>query len=134
MEFFIADALAQTGGEAGGGFISLIPLVLIFVLFYFLLIRPQQKKTKMHKQMVESLQTGDEVVTNGGTLGKIKSVDDNFIGLEVAAGVVVQVQRMAIAQVVPQDTLKSPNAPASGGRKKRKKALTSDSDSASDSE
>ena len=114
MSYFISDALAQSGDQ-GGGFLSLIPLVLIFVLFYFLLIRPQQKRTKKHKEMVEALQVGDEVVTNGGTLGKIKSADVNFVGLEVASGVVIQVQRQAVAQLMPQDTIKT--APPS--RKKK---------------
>ena len=133
MEFFIADALAQSG-EQSGGFISLIPLVLIFVLFYFLLIRPQQKKTKKHKEMVDGLQVGDEIVTNGGTLGKIQSVDVNFVGLEVAAGVVVQVQRMAIAQVVPQDTMKSASQTARKPKKRKRKVANPESGPESESE
>ena len=127
MDFFIADALAQTGGE-GGGFISLIPLILIFVLFYFLLIRPQQKKTKKHKQMVEALEVGDEVVTSGGTLGRIKSVDVNFVGMEVAAGVVVQVQRMAIAQLVPSGTMTLEPEPKKRTRKKKKPQTSEQTD------
>ena len=111
MSFFISDALAQSG-EQSGGYLSLIPLVLIFVLFYFLLIRPQQKRTKKHKEMVGALQVGDEVVTNGGTLGRITSADVNFVGLEVASGVVIQVQRQAVAQLMPQDTIKTKPKPA----------------------
>ncbi len=110
MEYLVSDALAQADGAAGGsGLLSLLPLVLIFVLFYFLLIRPQQKRTKQHKQMVSELQVSDEVVTNGGTLGKITSIDDNFVYLEVASGVVVQVQRHAVAQSLPKDTVKHKN-------------------------
>ena len=111
MEYLVSDALAQADGGAGGsGLLSLLPLVLIFVLFYFLLIRPQQKRTKQHKQMVSELQVSDEVVTNGGTVGKITSLDDNFVYLEVASGVVVQVQRHAVAQSLPKDTVKHMNA------------------------
>ena len=119
MSFFISDALAQSGDQSGG-YLSLVPLVLIFVLFYFLLIRPQQKRTKKHKEMVGALQVGDEVVTNGGTLGKITSADVNFVGLEVASGVVIQVQRQAVAQLMPQDTIKTEPAPKkTAPRKKR---------------
>lgn len=135
MELFISDALAQSG-ESGGGFISLIPLILIFVLFYFLLIRPQQKKTKKHKQMVEAIQVGDEIITNGGTLGKIKAVDVNFVGLEVAPGVTIQVQRMAIAQLVPRDTMKTDEdeskSKKSSRRKKKSRHLDSDSESSAE--
>ncbi len=106
MEFFISSAFAQSGGDAGGGLLGLLPLVLIFVLFYFLLIRPQQKRTKKHKEMVESLQIGDEVVTNGGTLGVIANLDANFIGLEVADRVCIQVQRHAVAQLMPEGSFK----------------------------
>ncbi len=107
MNFFISDALAQSGEQAGGGLISLIPLVLIFVLFYFLLIRPQQKRTKKHKEMVGALQVGDEVVTNGGAVGRISNLDENFIQLEIATSVVIQVQRHAIAQLMPDGTYKA---------------------------
>ena len=65
MDFLISDAFAQAGGEAGGSLFSLLPLVVIFVLFYFLLIRPQQKRAKQHKEMVAALSKGEEVVTNG---------------------------------------------------------------------
>lgn len=118
MDFFISSALAQSGGEAGGGLVSLIPLVLIFVLFYFLLIRPQQKKTKQHKAMVESLQVGDEVVTNGGLLGRISKVDTYAVDMAVAKDVTVQIQRNSIAQVVPEGTVA---APESGTKPKRKR-------------
>ncbi len=119
MDFFISDALAQSG-EAGGSFLSLIPLVLIFVLFYFLLIRPQQKRTKQHKQMVESLQAGDEVVTNGGLIGKITKVDNYSVDLAISKGVEVQVQRQAVAQIVPDGTVKDD----SDAKPKRKKKST----------
>ena len=71
MDFLISDAYAQVGGEAGGSLFSLLPLVVIFVLFYFLLIRPQQKRAKQHKEMVAALSKGEEVVTNGRRLNKL---------------------------------------------------------------
>lgn len=108
MNFFISDALAQTGsGPTGGGLISLLPLVLIFVVFYFLLIRPQQKRQKQHREMVASLSTGDEVVTNGGTLGRVIDVGDTFITLEIAPNINIKVQRNAVAQMMPKGTAKS---------------------------
>ena len=119
MDFFISSALAQSGGEAGGGLVSLIPLVLIFVLFYFLLIRPQQKKTKQHKAMVESLQVGDEVVTNGGLLGRISKVDTYAVDMTIAKDVTVQIQRNSIAQIVPEGTVTA-SASATKPRKKKK--------------
>ena len=104
MDFLISDAFAQGGGEAGGSLFSLLPLVVIFVLFYFLLIRPQQKRAKQHKEMVAALAKGEEVVTNGGLLGKVTEVDDNFISLEISNGLNVKVQRQAVSQVMPKGT------------------------------
>jgi len=106
MNLFISDAWAQ-GGLGDGGILGLLPLVLIFVLFYFLLIRPQQKRQKQHKEMTAAVSKGDEVVTNGGTLGKITKVDDNFITLEVAEGVNIKVQRHAVQMMMPKGTYKS---------------------------
>ncbi|MBL4772769.1 MAG: preprotein translocase subunit YajC [Alcanivoracaceae bacterium] len=109
MNFFISDAMAQASGvtSAGGGFGSLIPLVLIFVAMYFLLIRPQQKKVKMHQAMVAALGKGDEVITNGGILGKIISLDDSFVNVEIAQNVTINLQRGAIANIMPKGTIKS---------------------------
>ncbi|MEK9942634.1 MAG: preprotein translocase subunit YajC, partial [Gammaproteobacteria bacterium] len=90
MSFLISDAWAQAGGEAGGSLFSLLPLVVIFVLFYFLLIRPQQKRAKQHKEMVAALKKGEEIVTNGGLLGKVIDVDDNFVTVEIASGLNVR--------------------------------------------
>ena len=104
MDFLISDAFAQAGGDAGGSLFSLLPLVVIFVLFYFLLIRPQQKRAKQHKEMVAALSKGEEVVTNGGLLGKVTDVDDNFISLEISSGLIVKVQRQAVSQVMPKGT------------------------------
>jgi preprotein translocase subunit YajC len=108
MTFFISDALAQGAGEAasGPGWMQFLPMVLLFVVFYFLLIRPQQKRTKQHKQMVTELSKGDEVVTNGGILGKITNVSDNFLTMEVAKGVEIKVQRSLVQSMMPKGTIK----------------------------
>ena len=113
----ISDAWAQAGGGGGSSMFSLLPLALIFVLFYFLLIRPQQKKKKEHKDMVAAMKVGDEVATNGGLLGKVTDLDDNLVTLDVAMGVNFQVQRHAIAQMVPKGTFKELDG---GGEKKSK--------------
>lgn len=107
MSLFIADAHAQAAGGAAPPGIDLIFLVLLFVVFYFLLIRPQMKRAKEHKNMVASLAKGDEVVTNGGLLGKVTKVGDNFITLEVADGLEVKVQKQALGSVVPKGTIKT---------------------------
>ena len=104
MNFLISDAWAQAGGDAGGGLFSLLPLVVIFILFYFLLIRPQQKRAKQHKEMVIALKKGEEIVTNGGLLGKVTDLDDNFITLEIASGLNAKVQRQSVSQVMPKGT------------------------------
>jgi preprotein translocase subunit YajC len=108
MQWFISDAFAQAGGAPqGGGLISLLPLVAIFVVFYFLLIRPQQKRAKQHREMVAALKKGDEIVTGGGILGKITDSDDNFVTVEIASGVSVKVQRQSVGQMMVKGTAKS---------------------------
>ena len=109
MDWLIASASAQTAGGAapGGAFVQLLPLLLIFVVFYFLLIRPQTKRAKEHRAMVAALEVGAEVVTNGGILGKVSELGEQFITVEVASGVNIKVQRHAVAQVLPKGTLKS---------------------------
>ena len=106
MNFFISDALAAAPETQADPLTSLLPLVFIFVVFYFLLIRPQSKRAKEHKQMVEALAKGDEVVTNGGLLGKLTKIGDNFVELELAEGITVKLQRNAIANVMPKGTIK----------------------------
>jgi len=86
---------------------GMLPLVLMFVVLYFVMIRPQMKKAKEHKAMVESLTKGDEVVTGGGMLGRVSKLGESFISVEVANGVEVQLQRSAVVQVLPKGTLKS---------------------------
>jgi len=109
MNLLISDVWSQVDGATapGGGVLSLLPMVAIFVIFfYFLLIRPQQKRAKEHKAMVTGLSKGDEVVTNGGTLGKIVEVNDNFFTVQIAEGINIKVQRMAISQMMPKGTIK----------------------------
>ncbi|MFN3297742.1 preprotein translocase subunit YajC [Caldimonas sp.] len=107
---FIADAFAQAAPAAQGGtestLLSLLPLVLMFVVLYFIMIRPQMKRQKEHKAMVEALAKGDEVVTAGGLLGKIAKLGDTYLHVEVANGVEIQIQRSAVVQVLPKGTIK----------------------------
>lgn len=107
FEFFIENAWAQQAPPQQSGFLGLLPLILIFVIFYFFLIRPQMKQAKEHRQMVESLAKGDEVVTNGGLLGRITNVGDNFINLEIAKGLEVKIQKNAVSATMPKGTLKA---------------------------
>jgi preprotein translocase subunit YajC len=108
MDFFIPSAMAQAaGGAAQNPLTSMVlPMVAIFAVFYFFLIRPQNKRAKDHRDMVSKLAAGDEVVTSGGILGKITEVGDTFIGLEVAKGVEVKVQRAQVSQLLPKGTVK----------------------------
>jgi preprotein translocase subunit YajC len=102
-----AAAQAQAPGGAQSPLLQFLPLVLIFVVFYFLLIRPQTKRAKEHKEMVAAIDVGAEVVTNGGILGKVTEVSEQFLTIEIAAGVNIKLQRQAVAQVLPKGTLKS---------------------------
>ena len=105
----MSEAFAQTAAPAQQGmdWIGLMPLVLLFVLLYFLMIRPQMKRAKEHKTMTEALQKGDEVVTGGGVLGRITKVGDNYVTLQVAENVEIQVQKAAIQTMLPKGTIKS---------------------------
>ena len=106
LDFFIASAHAQDATQPGG-LMSFLPLIIIFVIFYFLLIRPQMKRAKEHKKLVAELGNGDEVVTNGGILGRITDVGESFITVELADNVQIKVQRHAIASIMPKGTIKS---------------------------
>jgi len=107
MDFLISPAWAQAAGApASSPIMTVLPLLLIFVVFYFLLIRPQSKRAKEHREMVAKLAAGDEVVTNGGVLGRIGEVGELFVTLQVSSGVSIQVQKVQIAQLVPKGTLK----------------------------
>ncbi|HEB59070.1 MAG TPA: preprotein translocase subunit YajC [Gammaproteobacteria bacterium] len=110
MDFFISTALAEAPGGApqqgdpGSFFLLMIGM---FVIFYFLLIRPQQKRAKQHRAMVEALSKGDEVVTSGGFLGRVVDVSDQYMTVELAEGVQVRMQRSAITTVLPKGSLKA---------------------------
>ena len=108
MSFFISDAMAQAagGGPAGGGMEGLILPVGLIIMLYFLMIRPQMKRQKEHRKMIDSLAKGDEVATDGGLLGKIAELGENFAQLEIAEGVKVKIRRQSVAQVLPKGSLK----------------------------
>ena len=109
MGFFISDAYAQAGDSGGGAPFGtdIIFLVLLFAVFYFLLIRPQQKRAKEHKKMVEAVAKGDEVVTNGGILGKVTEMGDTFLTVTIAEGIDIKLQRSSVSATVPKGTIKS---------------------------
>ncbi|BDT70232.1 sec translocon accessory complex subunit YajC [Comamonadaceae bacterium OS-1] len=110
---FISSAFAQTapaapaaGGDLMSSLTGMLPLVLMFVVLYFVMIRPQMKKQKEHRTMLEALAKGDEVATAGGLIGKVTKIGDGFLSLEIASGVEVQLQRSAVVQVMPKGTVK----------------------------
>lgn len=103
--FFISDAYAEAAPAGGGGTEMLIMVGIFFAIMYFMIIRPQQKRQKAHKALMESLSKGDEVVTNGGMMGKIKSVGDDIVKIELTENVVIKVQKHAIGSVLPKGTL-----------------------------
>ena len=106
---FISNAYAQAAGAApagGSSLMQLLPLVLMFVVLYFIMIRPQMKKQKEHKAMIDALAKGDEVVTAGGLMGRISKVAESSVSLEIASGVEVQCQRSAVVQVLPKGSIK----------------------------
>jgi preprotein translocase subunit YajC len=109
---FISSAFAQTAPAAAaeGGMqsslMSMLPLVLMFVVLYFVMIRPQMKKQKEHRAMIDALAKGDEVVTGGGLLGKVAKLTESTVSLEVANGVEIQIQRSAVVQILPKGSVK----------------------------
>jgi len=110
---FISSAFAQTAPAAtagGGGIMSsltgMLPLVLMFVVLYFIMIRPQMKRQKEHRAMIDAIAKGDEVATSGGIIGKVTRLGEGTISIEIAPNVEVQLQRSAIAQVLPKGTVK----------------------------
>ncbi|MCK9988786.1 MAG: preprotein translocase subunit YajC [Azoarcus sp.] len=106
---FISNAYAQAaaGGDPTGGLMGMLPLILMFIVLWFLMIRPQMKRAKEHKAMVSALAKGDEVVTQGGIAGRVTQVGDNFLRIEVADNVNILVQSQAVATVLPKGTLKT---------------------------
>jgi preprotein translocase subunit YajC len=110
MSFLISDALAAAGPTAApqaDGTFSLIMIAAIFVLFYFMLIRPQNKKAKEHRDLISRIKKGDEIVTSGGILAKVVSIDEQYIKVSLAEGVEITVQKGAVITVLPKGTLKS---------------------------
>ena len=110
---FISSAFAQTapaaasaGGDMQSSLMSMLPLLLMFVVLYFVMIRPQMKKQKEHKTMIDALAKGDEIITAGGFLGKVSKLGDGYLGVELANGVEVQMQRSAVVQVLPKGSIK----------------------------
>jgi len=109
---FISSAFAQTAPAAAAGsdmqstLMSMLPLLLMFAVLYFVMIRPQMKKQKEHRAMIDALAKGDEVVTAGGFLGKVSKLGEAYVGVELATGVEVQMQRSAVVQVLPKGTIK----------------------------
>ncbi|MDR2155391.1 MAG: preprotein translocase subunit YajC [Burkholderiaceae bacterium] len=110
---FISNAFAQTASSGAaapsgplGSLTSFLPLVLMFVVLYFIMIRPQMKRQKEHRAMLDALAKGDEVVTSGGVMGKVVSLTESSVGLQIAAGVEVQIQRSYVVQVLPKGTMK----------------------------
>lgn len=108
MGLFLADAWAQEGQpRSGGGLDFFIFLMVLFAIMYFLMIRPQMKRARQHREMVQSLQKGDEILTNGGLLGRVREVGEAFLLVEIADGVEVKVQKSSVANAMPKGTLKT---------------------------
>lgn len=111
MDFLISNAYADGAAAAptgaAGGLETILMMGVFFAIMYFMIIRPQQKRSKEHKQMLEALGKGDEVVTSGGILGKVTSVNENFVELSIADNVSVKLQKQAVTAVMPKGTMKS---------------------------
>ena len=109
LNFLIPSAMAQASGAPGGaemGLMNLLFPIILIAAFYFLLIRPQTKRAKEHKQMVEGLKKGDEIVTGGGVLGRVTDIGENFLHVEIADGVQVKIQKQAVGSLMPKGTYK----------------------------
>jgi preprotein translocase subunit YajC len=109
MDFLISSAYAQAGSGAGGsqGIIAFLPFIVILAVFYFLLVRPQNKRAKEQREMLSKIAAGDEVATAGGMLGKVVEVGEQFLTLEVAEGVNIKLQKHQVSQLLPKGTVKS---------------------------
>jgi preprotein translocase subunit YajC len=109
MDFLISNAYAQAAAPAAAPnpLMSFLPLIILFGIFYFMLIRPQMKRAKEQRTMIAALAKGDEVLTNGGLLGRIDSIAEQFVTLELAPGVIVKLRKDAVSAVLPKGTLKT---------------------------
>ena len=103
----ISNAYAQAAGSAEGQLLGFLPIILMFVVLYFLMVRPQMKKAKEHKALLGGLAKGDEVVTQGGLAGRVTKVGDDFVSISIADNVEIQMQKPAITLVLPKGTLKN---------------------------
>ena len=109
---FISSAFAQTapaaasGGDMQSTLMSMLPLLVMFLVLYFVMIRPQMKKQKEHRTMIDALAKGDEIITAGGFVGRVSKLGDGFLTIEIASGVEVQMQRSAVIQVLPKGSMK----------------------------
>ena len=106
LDLLISPAFAQAQ-PAPNPIMGFLPLILLVVVFYFLLIRPQMKRTKEHRNMISALSAGDEIVTSGGVAGQVRQVGENFLSVEIADGVEVKIQKQTVASVLPKGTLKA---------------------------
>lgn len=106
LDFLIAPAYAQAAPQ-GDPFMSFLPLIILVVLFWFMLIRPQMKRSKEHREMLGKLAKGDEVVTSGGVAGVVREIGENYLTVEIAENVPVKMQKSAIISVLPKGSLKS---------------------------
>jgi preprotein translocase subunit YajC len=106
---FITDAYAQTAAAPGaeGGLMSFVPIIIMFAVLYFLMIRPQMKRQKEQKAMIDALAKNDEVITTGGILGKVTKVEDNYVTVEIAANIEVVIQKNAVSMLLPKGTIKA---------------------------
>lgn len=109
MDFLISNAYAQAAGAAPAPnpLMSFLPLIILFGIFYFMLIRPQMKRAKEQRNMIAALNKGDEVLTNGGVLGRVDDIAEQYVTLEIAPGVIIKLQKQAISAVLPKGTLKA---------------------------
>jgi preprotein translocase subunit YajC len=104
---FFSNAFAQGSGGAESSLMSFLPLILMFGVLYFIMIRPQMKRQKEHRNMLSAMAKGDEVVTNGGIVGKVTKVSDAYVGVEIAEGTEITVQKGSVTTILPKGTIKS---------------------------
>ena len=110
MSFFISNAYGQSifgGGSAAAGLTSYLPIIVMFAAVYFLMIRPQMKRQKEHRNMLAAMAKGDEVVTNGGIVGKVTKVGEAYVGVEISEGTEITVQKASVTTILPKGTIKS---------------------------